>query len=399
MTGNTGMAGAAALITTPKPLRASREALGCALTRGLNTTTRWCLRPARYACWTGSTRSSWTRALYTEELMISRVRGVENSHRAPAWEAARVALDAGQLDAGWHPLSAIPNAGDTGEALVSPVRDPYASALLAEARPAKVRVISIEDDGLRSLAKGFDDLHPVDGSVDDALADAVATLAADAATVALVTTPQMRTAHAAHLTIGVSRAGHPPPWGADVFVSDLTGAWRILHALPVARRVSDKAVQLSAPSSVLGALMLVPGVVGNGPASVSTGAAAGLWNGFAAGARVFRDRLPHPEPGHDWHALPAAEVRRLLPRPADERPHDVAGFTPARRLSGVTSDSWRTVRDFVAEVRSDLDDPITQLLVTGAAASALLGSPVDAALVTSVLIAYAAVAAEQQLHD
>ena len=37
MTRNADMAGAAALVTAPKPLRASREALGCALTRGLTT--------------------------------------------------------------------------------------------------------------------------------------------------------------------------------------------------------------------------------------------------------------------------------------------------------------------------------------------------------------------------
>jgi magnesium-transporting ATPase (P-type) len=402
MTRNAGMAGAAALVTAPKPLRTSREALGCALTRGLNTHhDALVLSPrALRVLDRVDTIVVDPRALYTEELMISRVRGLENSHRSTAWEAARVALDAGQLGPGWHPLSSIPDAGDTGEALVSPIRDPYASALLAEARRAKLRVISIDDDGLRSLAQGFDGLHPVDGSVDAALAEAVAALAADNATVAFVTSPHMRRAHAAHLVIGVRQAAHPPPWGADVIVSDLTGAWRVLHALPVARRVSDKAVQLSASSSAIGALMLVPGVVGHGPATVSAGAAAGLWNGFSAGARVFRDPLPHPEPGHDWHSLPVTEVRRLLPRPDDEaepQPLETAGSTAARRLSAVTSDSWRTVRDFLAEVRSDLDDPITPLLVTGAAASALLGSPVDAALVTSVLVANAAVSAEQQL--
>ena len=80
-----------------------------------------------------------------------------------------------------------------------------------------------------------------------------------------MTTPQMRTAHAAHITIGVLRADHPPPWGADVFVSDLTGAWRLLHALPVARRVRDQAVRLSAASSAIGALMLIPGVSARDP--------------------------------------------------------------------------------------------------------------------------------------
>ena len=50
-------------------------------------------------------------------------------------------------------------------------------------------------------------------------------------------------------------------------------------------------------------------------------------------------------------------------------------------------------RDARRPGRSDHTD-----LVTGAAASALLGSPLDAALVTSVLVANAALSAEQQLH-
>ena len=170
-------------------------------------------------------------------------------------------------------------------------RRPYSNA---EARRARIRVVSIDDDGLRSLTQGFDELHPVDGSVDDALAEAVASLAKGGQTVALVTSAQMRTAHAAHVTIGVLHADSPPPWGADVFVSDLTGLWRMLHALPAAHRASDKGIQLAASSSAIGALMLVPGVVGNGPASVNAGAAAGLWNGFAAGAKVFRDLLASP---------------------------------------------------------------------------------------------------------
>ena len=67
----------------------------------------------------------------------------------------------------------MPKAGRTGEALVSPVRDPYAPAWY-RGPPAGPRVVSLDDDGLRSLAQGFDELHPVDGSVDDALAEAVA---------------------------------------------------------------------------------------------------------------------------------------------------------------------------------------------------------------------------------
>jgi len=405
---NIDLAARAALVAAPKPVRHSREAFGCALTRGLSSRhDALVVRPRALRILDRIDAIVIDpRALYTDELMVSRIRGVENARRTQAWDAARAALDDGGLSPGWHPLAGIPNAGDAGEALVSPVRHPFASAVVAEARRTKVRVVSIDDDGLRSLAQGFDHLHRIDGSVDRAVADAVAALTAEGTTVALLTTSRMRAAHAAHLTIGLLHPQHPPPWGADVFVPDLAGAWRLLHALPAARKVSDRAIQLSAATSLIGALMLIPGVVGRGPASVNAGAAAGLWTGFSTGGKVFRDALPNPEPGHDWHALPASEVRRLLPRPTTDEPEPstqrgiavVADAPPARLVRTVAAGSWRTARDFVAEMRTNLDDPITPLLATGAVASALLGSPLDAALVTGVLLANASLSAQQQLH-
>ena len=406
---NVNTAGTAALAAVPKPLRASREAFGCALSRGL---------AAQHDALVLHPRALRTldrvdaividpRALYTDELMVSRVRGVTNSRRAHAWEAARAALDDGTLAPGWHKLSTIPKAGRSGEALISPVRDPYAAAVVTEARRTRPRVISLDDDGLRSLAQGFDRLAPVDGSIDDALAAAVADLKADGATVALLTTPEMRAAHGADITIGVLREQRPPPWGADMFVPDLAAAWRVLHALPAARAATDRGVRLSISSSAIGALMLIPGVAGRGPASVDAGVAAGLWTGFSAGGKVFREPVPNPEPGHDWHALPVMEVRRLLPRPPDEehgkpsglRAVDLLRSVPlTEALLGAAAGSWRLAQDFAGEMRANLADPITPILATGAVASALLGSPLDAALVGSVLLANAALSAEQQLH-
>jgi cation-transporting ATPase I len=401
---NFATTGASALVTMPKPLRASREAFGCALSSGLG---------ARHDALVVAPRALRTldrvdavvidpRALYTDELMVSRVRGVHNSVRAHAWEAARTALDNDGLAPGWHKLSRITGAGRSGEALVSPVRDPFAAAVVTEARKAGRRAVSLDDDGLRSLAQGFDRLQSVDGSTDDAVAQAVASLKADGLTVALLTTPQMRTAHGADVTIGVARGGGPPPWGSDVFVPDLIAAWRVLHAMPAARAATDRGIRVSASSSAIGALMLIPGVVGYGPVSVNLGVVGGLWAGFSAGAKVFRDALPRPEAGHDWHALPVTEVQRLLPRPPDEQHAEssarVVDIAPVRALRDTAGGSWRLARDFIAEMRGDLADPITPILATGAAASALLGSVLDAALVTGVLLTNAALSAEQQLH-
>ncbi|WP_193046012.1 cation-translocating P-type ATPase [Mycolicibacterium baixiangningiae] len=396
LSGNLAMAGEAAVVATPKALRTTREAFACALSRGFT---------AQHGGLVLHPRALRTldridtvvidpRALHTDDLMVSRVRGLTNSHRSRAWQAARKALAGGTLTAGWHPMSDIPGAGEDGEVLVSHVRDPYAAAVVAEARRTRPRVVSIADDGLRSLAQGFDHLHPVGESADDALAEAVAAAKAEGATVVLITTADMTTPHAADVTVGVLREGRPPPWSADLLVDDLTGAWRVLHALPAARAASEKGVELSLSSSSVGALMLIPGVPGRGPVSVQAGSMAGLLSGFAAGNRVFRDEVPSAEPGHDWHALPADEVAHLLPR----RDGPVDDGSERHLVPQPVVGAWHYVRDFVGEVRANLADPLTPILVTGAIASALLGSPFDAALVGGVLLGNAALSAEQQLH-
>lgn len=396
LTGNPTTAGEAAVVAVPKALRTTREAFACALSRGLTTRHDGLVlhpRALRTLDRIGTVVID-PRALHTDDLMVSRVRGLTNSHRSRAWQAARAALADGAIGEGWNPVAEIPGAGDQGEVLVSHVRDPYAAAVVAEARRTRPRVVSIADDGLRSLAQGFDHLHPVGESPDEALVEAVAAAKEAGTTVLLITTADMTTPHAADVTVGVLREGRPPPWSADLLVDDLTGAWRVLHALPAARAASEKGVELSLSSSSVGALMLIPGVPGSGPVSVHAGAMAGLLSGAAAGNRVFRDALPGGEPAHDWHALREDEVADLLPRrdrSADDRSDRTLVPQPVAAV-------WSYAADFVGEVRANLADPLTPILATGAMASALLGSPFDAALVGGVVLGNAALTAEQQLH-
>ena len=183
------------LVTVPKPLRASREAFGCALSRGLTTShDALVLRPR--ALRTLDRVDAIVidpRVLYTDDLMVSRVRGVPDAQRAHAWAGARAALDertSVRDGTGWPPSPGR----QVGEVLVSPVRDPLAAAVVTEARRSQPRVVSLDDDGLRSLAQGFDHLRIVDGSIDHAVAAAVADLKAEGATVALLTTTSWRAA-------------------------------------------------------------------------------------------------------------------------------------------------------------------------------------------------------------
>lgn len=404
LTRSPATAASAAVVTVPKPVRATREAFACALGRGLaNRHDVLIMRPRALRILDRvDTVVVDPRALYTDDMMVSRVRGLTNSRRAKAWEAARTALADGVLGPGWHRLSDIPGAGGDGDALVSPVRDPYAAAVLAEARRTRPTLVSVRDDGLRSLTQGFDRLHPLGESLDDSLAEAVAAAKADGKTVLLITVPDMTIPQGADVTIGVRRGDQPPPWGADVFAGDLIAVWRILHAMPAARDASAKGMELSMSSTALGSLMLIPDVVGSGPIPVHAGAVAGLLSGFGSGNRVFGDPLPSPEPGHDWHALPPEEVRRLLPQrqqDSEETTRSVLDVVPgARALSDVALGTFGYARDFVGEIRANLADPLTPILMTGALASAILGSPFDAALVGSVLLGNAALSAEQQLH-
>ncbi|WFR71756.1 HAD-IC family P-type ATPase [Prescottella defluvii] len=89
-------------------------------------------------------------------------------------------------------------------------------------------------------------------------------------------------------------------------------------------------------------------------------------------------------------------VRRMLGSPPPRTPSEGPGRVGAtigwvrRPVTGV----W----DFGRSLRTELSDPLTPILATGSAASAVLGSPVDAILVGTVLVGNAALSATQRLH-
>ncbi|MBF6357150.1 HAD-IC family P-type ATPase [Nocardia higoensis] len=401
-------AGTAAMVAAPKATRSAREVFAATLGRGLNERHGvLVLRPAALRRLDRvDTVVIDPRALYTATLGVSRVLGVREHDRTRVWEAARESVARGALTPGWHPVSAVPGApreaDAAGRVLVSPVHDRYASAVIAEARRAGVRVISVDDDALRSLRNGFDDLHPLGGSLDRTLSEVVAKLRRDGATVAVIAADAPLTLASADVGIGITRDGLAPAWGAHLLATDLTGVWRVLRALPAARSASRRGVELSRDASLLGTLLLVPGVPGTGTEPVTAGAAGGLWAGYTLARDVLAAPLPVSRSGHEWHAMPIAEARRLLPAPPEDdvpagHGSPVALITaPTTRLLGtrpVTS-----TRDFVRAVRAELSDPLTPVLATCAAASAVLGSPLDAVLVGSVLMLDASISATQRLR-
>ncbi|MGV7388896.1 hypothetical protein PJJ88_29945, partial [Mycobacterium kansasii] len=71
-------------------------------------------------------------------------------------------------------------------------------------------------------------------------------------------------------------------------------------------------VELSTGGTLLGALLMVPGVRGRGPGPVTAGAAAGLVNGFWLARSALLDAEPKAAPVEDWHAMTPEQVRSRI---------------------------------------------------------------------------------------
>ncbi|WP_019344729.1 HAD-IC family P-type ATPase, partial [Mycolicibacterium conceptionense] len=404
LTGDPGAAATAAVVTAPKAARNSREAFASTLGRGLADRRDLVqLRPdALRLLDRVDAVVVDPRALATDELRVGRFRDVAQADRAEVWQWAQSRLEAGELSAGWHRVApafggAARNGRARGQVLVYRRHDPRAYGVLAEIRRAGAQAVSLNLDQLGDLRSSFDDLHEAgsETDIDTALAGAVETLQRDGRTVAVLSVDAPQALGAADLAIGLLGRGGGIPWQADVLAVDLAAVWRLVHAMPAARRASERGVELSTGGTLLGALLMVPGVRGRGPGPVTAGAAAGLVNGLWLARSALLDAEPKAAPVEDWHAMTPEQVRSRIaethaaeqdsrPRQSDRRQWHQAVPRPLTELA--------------TALRSELSDPLTPVLAVGSAASAMLGSPVDAVLVGSVLTGNAVLAATQQVR-
>lgn len=403
LTRDPGAAATAAVVTAPKAARNSREAFASTLGRGLADRRDLVqLRPdALRLLDRVDAVVVDPRALATDELRVGRFRDVAQADRAEVWQWAQGQLEAGELSAGWHRVApafggAARNGRARGQVLVYRRHDPRAHGVLAEIRRAGAQAVSLNLDQLGDLRSSFDDLHEADSGtdIDTALAGAVETLQRDGRTVAVLSVDAPRALSAADLAVGLLGRG-AIPWQADILAVDLAAVWRMLHAIPAARRASERGVELSAGGTLLGALLMVPGVRGRGPGPVTAGAAAGLVNGFWLARSALLDAEPKAVPVEDWHAMTPGQVRNRL-----AEVHAAEGDSQRVQPGGR---QWRQavprpLTELVTALRSELSDPLTPVLAVGSAASAMLGSPVDAVLVGSVLTGNALLAATQQVR-
>ncbi|CAN3131580.1 Metal cation transporter P-type ATPase [Mycobacterium sp. smrl_JER01] len=408
-------AATAAVVTAPKAARHAREAFAATLARGLAdrhgvlTLSREALRRLDRV----DAVVVDPRVLLTEQLHVVRLRNgadggrLTDRDRTAAWQWAQHHVHDGSLGAGWHDVAPSAarrrNGKPTAKAFVGHVHHPLAAAVIGEIRRAEVEVISIASDELDDLRSSFDELHEDAQSVDTALVDAVVSLQTAGRTVAVLSADATDALLACDLAIGMTPAGRRPPWVADVLVPDLDTAWRLMHALPGARRASRRGVELATSATVLGALLMVPGVRGRGPGPVTAGAAAGLVTGVWLARSVLADSPPPRAATQEWHAMSIDQVRRELPLPEREIPERrsrlaATADASASALGNLTAPPLRLVSELATAVRQELSDPLTPVLAVGSAASAFLGSPVDAILVGSVLTGNAILAASQQVR-
>jgi magnesium-transporting ATPase (P-type) len=409
------MAATAVLVTAPKATRTTPEAFAAALGQGLAD--RHGVLPLRADALRRLDEIDAIvidpRVLCTDTLRVARIRGVDDRELSAAWDRAQLVLERNGQRPGWHPVPGISasRADSEVEALFRPAHDPLASAVVAEAHRTGADLVSVDVDSLGELRPAFDDIRPHNGSVDDALGNAVADLQRAGRTVALLSAAAAQAISSADVALGLMprRGAGPLPWGADLLLPDLASAWRVLHALPSAKTARQRGVGLSAGATAMGSLLMIPGIRGLGPGPVTTGAAAGLLSGYLLARGVIGADTPRPAASHEWHAMSVAQVRKALPTPQSEaaaQPDQHAlgtralagGLETARRGVHLAETPGHAFWQLLKAVRAELTDPLTPVLALGSAASAVLGSPVDAVLVFSVLTGNSILAASQRLR-
>lgn len=265
-------------------------------------------------------------------------------------------------------------------ALVSvvPELDPLAEALIAAARG----VGSVAVAGAAPLAQRLNVDRTVAGG--NRLLASVRRCQEEGRVVALVAAHGGESLAAADVGIGVLAHGHRPAWGAQLLCGPgLAEACLLLETMPAAKQTSARAAQTAAVGSVSGALLAAAGpsagAARRAQLAVDFATIAAFGVGTWSGRVLARRPAPVPKDRTPWHAWPAMAVLNRLQSSmsgigeaeADRRRIDLGEETRPPGLAHVTIE--------------ELDNPLTPALAAGAGVSAVMGSIMDAALISAVL--------------
>ncbi|TQM01722.1 cation-translocating P-type ATPase, partial [Pseudonocardia kunmingensis] len=282
-----------------------------------------------------------------------------------------------------------------GTVTVARELDPLAEPLLDAAREAGHRVVLTEHVGVRELAALADEVV----APGEALAGTVRRLQAAGHGVLAVSALDGPGLLAADVGIAPICPDRPPAWGADLVTGPGLGeAWRVVTATAAARALSRRVVNTGLTGNALGALLAAVGhprygqrgATTPGKTATAVTLAIGSWTALRLDARP----LPAPSTHTAWHAMEPEQVLRRLadapPEPAGRRPSPLRRFV---ELPGVGLPAR-----YLGTVAAELADPLTPVLGTGAAATALLGEATDAVLVGGVTVANALLSGLQRLR-
>ena len=298
--------------------------------------------------------------------------------------------------------------------------DPYAIPLFQTAHRTGARVVLRHVAGTEDLGASVGASHPPGTP----LLKLVRDLRTDRGPVLLITalhrdfasTDTLAALAIADVGVALDDPRAATPWTADIITgTDLAAAVRILSAIPVARSASESAVHLAQGGTTLAGLLLV---TGEGERSgntvgfrrwlnpVNAAAATALLSGSWSASRVLRLADPTPQPLTAWHALdPEIVYSRLA---GGSRPLAVDPGTPGWRrvlddlsyepLAAPLRGPVQVLGRLAIATRHELADPLTPILAVGAAASAIVGSNVDALLVAGVMTVNAITGGVQRLR-
>ncbi len=328
---------------------------------------------------------------------------VEASAEAQGWDDAAVWTAAtrtlrrlGEPRLGRHVVSV--GGRRVGRVTVARELDPHAEAMIDAASTAGLRVVLPEDPGTAEIAQSAHEVAPAG----EPLLDTVRRLQDDGAVVLLVSATDGPALQAADVAVAPVREGRAPAWGADLVTGPgLADACRIVSACRDARALSRRATETAISGNVLGGLLASVGGRRTGQRRATTpGKSATLWtmtDGGVTAVRSARRPAPPPTVHTPWHALDGDEVLRRLAGTefaADGRPSRVRALAGRVAAVPVVRTPLRYGRTVVAE----LADPLTPVLATGAAATAVLGEATDAILVGSVTVGNALLSGLQRLR-
>ncbi|UDM34459.1 cation-translocating P-type ATPase [Mycobacterium ulcerans] len=298
--------------------------------------------------------------------------------------------------------------------------DPYAIPLLQTAHRTGARVVLRHVAGTEDLSASVGSTHPPGTP----LLNLVRELRTDPGPVLLITalhrdfasTDTLAALAIADIGVALDDPRAATPWTADIITgTDLAAAVRILSAIPVARASSVSSVHLAQGGTTLAGLLLVTGEQARttNPASfrrwlnpVNTAAATALLSGSWSAATVLRLPDPTPQPLTAWHALDPEIVYARLAGGAHPMAVDPGTPTWRRLLDDLSYEPLvsplrgpaHTLAQLAAATRHELADPLAPILAVGAAASAIVGSNVDALLVAGVMTVNAITGGVQRLR-